>query len=158
MVIFSCVVAGEVQRVMSLRNPLHKMSKSDNQEMSCIHLTDPPDKIIKKVQKAVTDCDSAVYFDPEVRPGVSNLISIYAAISGSSHDEIRCEFEGKETVDFKRSLGELLVESLNPIREEVEKLERDPSYVDTVLQKGAEKASQIALENLALVKKSIGIN
>ena len=143
---------------MSLRNPLQKMSKSDNQEMSCIYLTDPPDTIVKKVQKAVTDFDGAISFDPEMRPGVSNLVSIYSAISGYSHDEVCREFEGKMTVDFKRTLGQLLVEKLSPIRDEMERLEEEPKYVDFVLLEGSKKAAQMAAENLAQVKKHIGIS
>ena len=157
--IFYCFFTlGEVQRVMSLRNPLSKMSKSDNQEMSCINLTDSPDMIMKKVKRAVTDCDGAVYYDLEARPGVSNLVSIYAAISGSSHDEIRQEFEGKVTVDFKNRLGEVLVASLGPIREEIERLEKDVDYVDSVLREGSQRATEIATENLNQVKKKIGIS
>ena len=133
------------------------MSKSDNQEMSCINLTDSPDVIIKKCQKAVTDCDGSISFDPEIRPGVSNLISIYAAISGWSHDQICREFEGKLTVDFKKCLGQLLVEKLSPIRKEVERLEKEPGYVNDVLREGAEKAAYIAEENLNQVKNKLGI-
>ena len=143
---------------MSLRNPLQKMSKSDNQELSTINLSDSPDLILKKVGKAVTDTEGKVSYEPERRPGVSNLVAIYAAVSGLSHDEVCKEFEGKLTVDFKGSLGELLVESLAPIRSKIEELEGDPGYVDSVLQRGAEKARALAEENLLVVKKKMGIS
>ena len=142
---------------MSLRNPLQKMSKSDNQEMSCINLCDTPDVITKKIQKAVTDCVGEVSYDPEERPGVSNLVAIHAAMSGLSHQDVCRQFEGKQTVDFKRELAELLVERLAPIRKKVEELEADSSYVDSVLKEGAEKAGLIARENLTQVKKRMGL-
>ena len=143
---------------MSLRNPLQKMSKSDNQEMSSINLCDPPDVVVKKIQRAVTDSEGRVWYEPEERPGVSNLVAIYAAVSGLSHEEVGEEFRGKQTVDFKRSLGELLVETLAPIRERAEQLEGDPAHVDGILKEGAEKASRIAQENMALVKAKMGID
>ncbi len=143
--------------MMSMRNPLSKMSKSDNQQMSCIYLSDSPDTIMKKVLKAVTDSEGAIYYDEEARPGVSNLISIYAAISGSSHEDIHKEFEGKMTIDLKNRLGEALVSSLTPIREKIEELEEDPGYVDSVLNEGALKATDIALDNLNFTKKKVGL-
>ncbi len=143
---------------MSLRNPLQKMSKSDNQEMSSINLCDPPDDIIKKVQRAVTDSEGRVSFEPEERLGVSNLVAIYAATSGRSPAEVSRDFQGKQTVDFKRSLGELLVETLTPIRERAEQLESDPAHVDGILRDGAERAGRIAQENMAHIKSKMGID
>lgn len=148
---------GEVHRVMSLRNPLQKMSKSDNQEMSCIYLSDTPDLIVKKVQKAVTDFEGQVTYDPEERSGVSNLVAIYAAMSGLSHEAVCKDFEGKQTVDFKKGLGELLVEKLGPIQGEMERLEADPGYVHNVLEEGARRAGEIAQLNLEQVRKSMGL-
>ena len=133
------------------------MSKSDNQEMSCINLSDPPDVIMKKVRKAVTDSISEVSYNPEERPGVSNLVAIYAAMSGLSHEQVCGKFEGKQTADFKDALGELLVEELSSIRERSEQLEADPGYVDEVLRQGAERAKVIAEENLLGVKRKMGI-
>lgn len=148
---------GEIHRVMSLRNPLQKMSKSDNQEMSSINLSDPPDAIVMKIQKAVTDSTGRITYDVEERPGVSNLVAIYAAMSGISHQQVCRDFEGRQTVDFKESLGELLVEGLAPIRERMEQLEGDPGYVDLVMREGAEQARQIAEENLVHIRKKMGI-
>ncbi len=148
---------GDVRRVMSLRNPLQKMSKSDNQELSTLDLSDSPDLIMKKIQKAVTDCDGTVTFDPEHRPGVSNLVTIYGAMSGLSHDEVCRRFGSKQTVDFKKSLGELLVEGLAPIRKKMEELEQQPEYVEEVLRDGAERAASMAEENLVQIKEKMGI-
>ena len=143
---------------MSLRNPLQKMSKSDNQEMSSILICDPPDTIAKKVQRAVTDSQGRISYEPEERPGVSNLVAIYAAMSGQSHAEVSQDFEGKQTVDLKQSLAELLVETLAPIKKRVEQLESDPAYVDSILKEGAERAGRLAQENMAIIKKRMGID
>ncbi len=153
----SFIPLGEVQRVMSLRNPLEKMSKSDNQETSRINLTDSPDDIRKKVRKAVTDSTSRITFEPTDRPGVSNLVSIYGALAELSHDEVCERFEGKETVHLKDELAELLVEKLGPINERILELESDPGFVDQVLRDGADKAKIIATENLDNVMRLMGI-
>ena len=151
------IFAGEVHRVMSLRNPLQKMSKSDNQPLSTINLSDSPDLIVKKIQKAVTDCEGRITYDPQSRPGVANLVSMYAALAGMSHEDVCKSFETKQTVDLKKSLGELTVESLAPIRVKMEALEHDSFYMDSVLVGGAERARALAEENLVQIKKKMGI-
>jgi len=133
------------------------MSKSDNQEMSCVYLTDHPDTVIEKIKKAVTDCTGAVYYEEETRPGVSNLMRIYSSITGASYDEIQHEFEGKMTVDFKMRLGEVLVETLEPIRKEADRLEKELGYVDSILTEGAQRATEMAHENLSKVKTRLGL-
>ncbi|XP_019851391.1 PREDICTED: tryptophan--tRNA ligase, mitochondrial-like isoform X2 [Amphimedon queenslandica] len=100
---------GKNQRIMSLRNPLQKMSKSDNQEMARIDITDTPDQVHNKIRKAVTDCTSAVTFEPEERPGVSNLVSMYSALSGKTTDEVVEDFTGKETVELKDGLTQVIM-------------------------------------------------
>ena len=148
---------GEVQRVMSLRNPLQKMSKSDNQESSRINLTDSPDVIRQKIRKAVTDSTSAVTFEPSERPGVSNLVSIYGALAELNHNEVCERFEGKQTVDMKDELAELLVEKLWPICQRISELEGEPGYIDQVLKDGADKAKSIATENLDGIMRLMGL-
>ena len=142
---------------MSLRNPLQKMSKSDNQEASRINLTDSPDEIRKKIRKAVTDSNSRITYEPDDRPGVSNLVSIFAAFSEMSHDEVCGRFEGKQTVDLKDELGELLVEKLGPIRERIDELDKEGGYVEQVLRKGADKAKELAEQNLKSLMKLMGV-
>ena len=142
---------------MSLRNPLAKMNKSDNQGMSCVYLTDSPDTVMEKIKKAVTDCTGEVYYDEENRPGVSNLIRIYSAMTGASYDEIQQEFAGKMTVDLKIRLGEVLAEALGPIREEADRLEKEVGYVNSVLVEGAQKATEIAHGNLNNIKTKLGL-
>lgn len=142
---------------MSLRNPLQKMSKSDNQEMSRIDLSDTPDEIRKKVRKAVTDSQSQITYDPEGRPGVSNLVSIYSALTSMTHEEVCTKFEGRETIHFKEELSEVIVDKLEPIRQETLRLEKDPGYIDQVLKSGAQQATQLAESTMQEVKSLLGI-
>ena len=142
---------------MSLRNPLQKMSKSDNQEMSRINLTDLPDEIRKKVRRAVTDSTGRVTFDPTTRPGVSNLVSIYGAVTGLSHDKICERFEGKQTVHLKDELAEVLIQELCPIQKKIAQLEGNMDYVEGVIKEGAERATAMAEENLNEIKKIVGM-
>ena len=143
---------------MSLRNPLQKMSKSDNQEMSQVTLTDSPDEIRKKIRRAVTDCTSRVTFDPTGRPGVSNLVAIYSAVTGLSTDEVCSRCEGKETVDLKDQLADILIEALSPIRAKILELEKDERYLDEILKNGAERARVIAEENIASISRLVGLS
>ena len=149
--------AGEVHRVMSLRNPLQKMSKSDNQDMTRINLSDSPDEIRNKIRKAVTDSTGQVTFDPKERPGVSNLISIYSALIGSTPEEICRKFEGRQTADLKDELAEVLISELAPIRQETNRLEASRDYVLQVLREGQDRAREIAEPNLSEVKDIMGL-
>lgn len=142
---------------MSLRNPLQKMSKSDNQEASRINLTDSPDELRKKIRKAVTDSTGRITYDPIERPGVSNLVSIYAALADLSHDEVCERYADKQTVDMKNDLSEVVVEKLGPISENIHRLERDIGYVDQVLREGADKARTLAEENMKGIMKLMGV-
>ena len=149
--------SGKVRRIMSLRNPLQKMSKSDNQELSRINLSDPPDRIRNTVRKAITDSDGEVSYDPTKRPAVSNLVSIYAAVTGLSHEDVCTKYQGKQTVDFKDELADVLIEKIFPIQKEMMYLEQNPDYVDKVLSEGAEKAKELANTNLNQVKQLLGL-
>ena len=101
-------------RVMSLQNPLNKMSKSDENVNGCVHLLDSPEVIMKKFKRAVTDSDACVRY-AEGKDGVNNLMTIYGAITGKTYEEIENEFAGKGYGDFKTAVGEAVVEELRPI-------------------------------------------
>lgn len=142
---------------MSLRDPFQKMSKSDNVEVSCIHLNDSPDQIRKKLRKAVTDSISEITFDLEERPGVSNLVSIYSAITGLSPSEVTTQFTGKETVDFKDSLAEVIIEHLKPVQEKLAQFAANPEQVDAILTRGSERATEEACKTMTEVKTILGL-
>lgn len=145
-------------RVMSLVSPENKMSKSDKDPNGTVYLLDQPDVIMRKFKKAVTDSDTerCVRYDLANKPGVSNLMSIYSACTGKTFEAIEAEFEGQGYGAFKPAVGEAVVETLRPIREESERLLKDKAYLETVYKAGADKASYIANKTLRKVYKKVG--
>ena len=134
------------------------MSKSDKDPNGTVYLLDRPEDIMRKFKKAVTDSDTerCVRFDVESKPGVANLMSIYSACTGKTFAQIEAEFEGKGYGAFKPAVGEAVVETLRPIREETERLLKDKAYLESVYKAGAEKASYIANKTLRKVYKKVG--
>ncbi|MFG6351012.1 MAG: tryptophan--tRNA ligase [Oscillospiraceae bacterium] len=143
-------------RIMSLSTPESKMSKS--QPEGCVILLDKPEDIMRKFKRAVTDSDTehCVHYDKENKPGVSNLMQIYASATGKSYEEIEKEFDGQGYGKFKPAVGEAVVEALRPIREETERLLADKAYLEGVYRAGAEKAEYIANKTLRKVYKKVG--
>ena len=143
-------------RVMSLNQPDTKMSKSIPE--GCVFLLEKPEDILRKFKRAITDSDTerCVRFDPQAKPGVSNLMQIYSAVTGKSFETIEAEFDGKGYGAFKPAVGEAVVELLRPIREETERLLADKGYLESVYRAGAEKASYVAEKTLRKVYKKVG--
>ena len=142
-------------KIMSLQDPTKKMSKSDPEE-TFISLLDDADTIRRKIKRAVTDSDGEIRFDPENKPGVSNLMQIYSVATGKSYEAIEQEFAGQGYGSFKAAVGESVVELLRPIREETERLLADKSYLESVYRAGAEKAAYVANRTLSKVYKKVG--
>ena len=143
-------------RVMSLNAPDSKMSKSMPE--GCVFLMESPEDIQRKFKRAITDSDTenCIRFDPENKPGVANLMSIYSAVTGKSFAEIETEFAGQGYGAFKPKVGEAVIETLRPIREEAQRLLKDKAYLENVYRSGAEKASYVAEKTLRKVYKKIG--
>jgi tryptophanyl-tRNA synthetase len=143
-------------RIMSLSNPTSKMSKSDPQ--GCLFLMDSPDEIARKFKRAVTDSDTenCVRYAPDEKPGVANLMSIYSSVTGKTFDQIEQEFEGKGYGVFKPTVGDAVIETLRPIRENAERMMADKAYLQQVYTDGAQKASYIARKTLRKVYKRVG--
>ena len=143
-------------RVMSLGDPKSKMSKSDPQ--GCVFLMDSPDDIARKFKRAVTDSDSenCVRYAPDEKPGVANLMNIYSSVTGKSFAEIEAEFAGKGYGVFKPAVGEAVVETLRPIREEAERMLADKAYLQGIYAEGARKAAYTASRTLRKVYKKLG--
>ena len=143
-------------RVMSLNQPDTKMSKSIPE--GCVFLMEKPEDILRKFKRAITDSDTerCVRYDPQAKPGVSNLMQIYSAVTGKSFETIEAEFDGKGYGAFKPAVGEAVVELLRPIREETERLLADKGYLESVYRAGAEKASYVAEKTLRKVYKKVG--
>ena len=144
-------------RVMGLGNPTSKMSKSDPN--GCVFLMEKPEDIARKFKRAITDSDTenCVRFDPANKPGVSNLMNIYSAVTGKSIDETEREFEGQGYGVFKPAVGDAVIETLRPIREEATRLLEDKAYLCSVYTEGAQKASVIARKTLRKVYKKVGL-
>ncbi len=143
-------------RIMSLSTPEKKMSKS--QPEGCVFLMDKPEDIMRKFKRAITDSDTehCVRYAPEEKPGVANLMQIYASATGKTYEEIEKEFDGKGYGAFKPAVGEAVVETLRPIREETERLLADKGYLESVYRAGAEKAGYVANKTLRKVYKKVG--
>ena len=143
-------------RIMSLTTPTSKMSKSDKDQNGCVYMLEKPEDILRKFKKAMTDSDACVRFDPENKPGVSNLMQIYSVATGKDYAAIEAEFAGQGYGSFKTAVGESVVELLRPIREETERLLADKAYLESVYRAGAEKAAYVANRTLSKVYKKVG--
>ena len=141
-------------RIMSLGQPENKMSKSEPD--GCVFLMDKPEDIMRKFKRAVTDCETAVRYDQENKPGISNLLTIYCAATGKTMAEAEAEFADQGYGVFKPAVGEAVVELLRPIQEEANRLMADKAYLESVYQKGAERASALANRTLRKVYKKVG--
>ena len=134
------------------------MSKSDPSDLSRINLNDNKDLIVNKIKKAKTDNDPLPGDKKNLskRPEVENLLGIYSSLSGQSLENSINEFSGKNFSDFKEKLAELVVEKISPISIEINKLQKDISFIDKILKEGADKADLIASKKVEEIKKIIG--
>lgn len=142
-------------KIMALQEPTKKMSKSDDNQNNVITLMDDPKVIINKIKRAVTDSDNEIRYG-EDKPGVSNLLGIYCAVTGKTIQEAEREFAGQGYGAFKQAVGEAVVADLEPIQKKVKDLEANKDYLDEIIRNGAEKASRIADRTLTKVQKKIG--
>jgi len=145
-------------RIMSLKDGNKKMSKSDPSDLSRINMTDTKDEIVNKIKKAKTDTDSLPSTDKDIqkRPELENLLGIYSSIKKQTLLKSIDEFRGKNFSDLKQKLTEVVVEKFFPISNEINKLQKDPKFIDNVLQEGAEKAEEIANKKVQEIRKIIG--
>jgi tryptophanyl-tRNA synthetase len=130
-------------RVMALDDPTSKMSKSAPTPAGYVELLDEPDVIRRKIRRAKTDSGSEVVSSPE-KPAIANLLNIYAGLTGLPVSGIEAQYEGKGYGDFKKDLGEVVVEALSPIRERALELLDDPKELDDLLESGADRAREVA--------------
>ncbi|MEJ8572715.1 tryptophan--tRNA ligase [Microbaculum marinum] len=152
------LIQGPATRVMSLRDGTKKMSKSDPSDYSRINLTDDADTIAQKIRKAKTDPEPLPGEEDglEPRPEAANLVGIYAALADRSKADVLAEFGGAQFSTFKTALADLSVAKLAPIASEMRRLRDDPGYIDSVLERGAGQARDIAGPVMRNVKDIIG--
>ena len=142
-------------RVMSLQDPTKKMSKSDDNLNSWVAILDSKDDIIRKFKRAVTDSDACVRFADE-KPGISNLITIYSAITGKTVAEVEKEFEGKGYGDFKLAVGETVADALAPVKTAYDEIIKDKKALDLLYKEGAQKAEYVARKTYFKAMKKVG--
>ena len=145
-------------RIMSLQEPERKMSKSDTNPNNFIGLLEDPKKLTKKIKRAVTDSDeqARIYFNPQEKPGVSNLLTLLSLATGKSVDALVPEYEDKMYGHLKGDVAEAVVALVEPIQEKFTAIRNDRAYLDEVMQQGAEKASQRARQTLTAVYDAVG--
>ncbi len=144
-------------RIMDLQHPTRKMSKSEESAAGCVMVLDDPKVITKKFKSAVTDSGSEVLHDRENKPGVSNLIEIYGAVTSRSIAQVEAEFAGKQYGAFKTAVAEAVVEYLRPVQESYAALSANPGEVDARLARGAATAASLAESVFARVSNATGL-
>lgn len=149
------VILKETAKIYDLQNPTAKMSKSGDPK-GLVNIMDDSSVIVKKFKSAVTDLDGVIRFDRETKPGISNLLGIYSAITGESVDSLVARFDGAGYGALKTELADVVVAHIEPIRNRAEELLSDPAELDSLLAKGAAKANELAEQTLATVYERIG--
>lgn len=143
-------------RIMDLQNPTKKMSKSDINGKGTIYILDDINISKKKIKSAITDSDGHIHYDPENKPGISNLLEIYSILSNCSIQDIEKQYDGKGYGEFKNDLAEIVGSELEKIQKRYNEI-TSGTYLDEILEKGANKARVIARKKLAKVERKIGI-
>ena len=149
-------ISTDTMKIMSLAEPTAKMSKSDENQNAVVYILDSKDDVMRKFKRAVTDSEAEVRYDPQNKPGVSNLITIYGAFTGKTAEETEREFSGKGYGDFKAAVGEACADGLAPVREEFARLMADKAHLEAVMKNGAEEASFYARKTMSKVRRKIG--
>lgn len=149
-------IVKEGAKIGSLQDPVHKMSKSDENPNASVYMADDRDTIIRKFKRAVTDSDNRIVAS-EDKPGVTNLLNIYASFKGCTVAEAEKEFEDKGYGDFKLAVGETVADALAPIQAEQKRLLADKAYLGEVLARGAQNAAYAARKTLSKVQRKIGL-
>ncbi|GHJ50353.1 tryptophan--tRNA ligase [Catellatospora sp. TT07R-123] len=149
-------IVKETAKILDLQDPTAKMSKSASTANGLIELLEPANKSAKKIKSAVTDTGRDIIFDVENKAGVSNLLTIYSALSGRGIDELVTAYDGKGYGDLKKDLAEVVVEFVTPIQQRTQEFLGDPAQLDKLLAIGAEKARAVSTHTLATVYDRIG--
>ncbi|HEY0699552.1 MAG TPA: tryptophan--tRNA ligase, partial [Micromonospora sp.] len=149
-------IVKDTAKITDLQDPTAKMSKSASSPAGIVELLDEPAKSAKKIRSAVTDTGREIRFDPEHKPGISNLLTIYSALTGRALDELVTAYDGKGYGDLKKDLAAVLADVVGPIRERTRVYLDDPAQLDKLLAIGAEKARAVAARTLAAAYDRVG--
>ncbi|MFI7127551.1 tryptophan--tRNA ligase [Nonomuraea sp. NPDC050153] len=146
----------EVEKITDLQDPTAKMSKSSSSPAGILDVLEQPGPLRKKVMRAVTDTGSEVLFDEENKPGISNLLRIQSALTGTPIPDLVARYEGQGYGTFKKDVAEAVADTFTPIRERTEKLLSDEAELDRLLAIGAERAATVAKQTMAEVRDKVG--
>jgi len=149
-------IVKDVAKIADLQDPTVKMSKSSSAPHGIVDVLEDPASVRKKIARAVTDLGSEVKADEENKPGVTNLLRIYSALTGQTVPDLEERYAGSGYGAFKKDLAEVVVESLAPIRERTEKMLADEAELDRLLADGAARAGEVARATMALVRERVG--
>jgi tryptophanyl-tRNA synthetase len=144
-------------KIQDLQDPTSKMSKSTVSQSGVINLLDDPKVIAKRIRSAVTDTGREIRFDEALKPGVSNLLRIFGALSGRSMEALEADYDGKGYGDLKKDIAEVVVDTVTPYRDRTLALLDDPDELDRILAEGAERARNVASATLARVHDRVGL-
>jgi tryptophanyl-tRNA synthetase len=149
-------------RIMSLQDPLKKMSKSDNNPLATINLLDDPDDVVKKIRRAVTDSGSGIIYNPKKKPAISNLLNIYSRFSGAPISELEIKFKDASYSSFKEELisvimSEIIGVGIKDIQREYHRLIKNKDYLNKVLDEGRDFARELSSKKLAKVREVMGL-
>ncbi|HEX6517892.1 MAG TPA: tryptophan--tRNA ligase [Nocardioidaceae bacterium] len=146
----------ETAKITDLQDPTAKMSKSASSPAGIIEMLDDPKVSAKKIRSAVTDSGTEIRFDPESKPGISNLLTIYSALTGRGVDDLEKEYDGRGYGDFKKDLADVVVEFVTPFRDRTLELLENRTELDAILRAGAERAEAVARKTLTDVYDRVG--
>lgn len=151
------MIRKEGYKICGLSDPTKKMSKSERGDTGTIFVEDSKEDIIKKVKRAVTDSENEIKYDPENKPGVSNLLTIYACLKNIDVSSVAAQFEGQNYGTLKMEVANAIIETLEPLQKKYYKYLEDKDYLDEILAKGKLKAQAKARETLAKVYNTVGL-
>ena len=152
----SAYIVRDTAKITDLQDPTSKMSKSASSPNGIIELLEEPSRSAKKIKSAVTDTGREILYDEENKPGISNLLTIYAALTGRTIDELLEQYDGRGYGDLKKDLADIVVEFVKPIQERTRMFLEDPGYLDKVLAVGADKARAVSAVTLAQAYQNLG--
>lgn len=144
-------------RIMSLQDPMKKMSKSDEAETASVFLTDDNETIRKKIMRSVTDSDATVRYDEDKKPAVANLMTIYHHMTGDTMKEIEKKFAGKGYGDFKKDLAEQIINHIGPLRDRINGYLADKTELNKILNAGRDKTRETAEAKMKIVREKMGL-
>ena len=144
-------------KIMDLQDPTSKMSKTTSTEKGILEMMEDPARLAKKLRSAVTDTETEIRYDPETKPGVSNLLVIHSVLSGAPLEALEAEFAGQGYGDLKKAVADVVIEAVTPFRTRMTELLDDPAELDRILARGAERATVIAAATTARVRDAVGL-